>query len=218
MSQDAIRGILSDYGYFYLGTVVDGARNRGVGAKGMLVSPQFVRHVIYMKDTALLLSIDPDHKLMSSEQLQELASEAIGKDWEVSYHELGDVVTGLLDGDMTYMDWVRLPIIDQPNPAYMGQIFKEFERTLDSCHLALVERLKVCGDRPDWFPLDYRWAQMLAFARTGKIEVNYFTALDHLRERADDYEVYASAMDQIDYRHFSQRIRSIEMKARRCIL
>ena len=64
MSQDVIRGILQDHGYFYLGTVVDGARSRGVGAKGMLVSPQFVRHVIYMRDTALLLSIDPDHKLL----------------------------------------------------------------------------------------------------------------------------------------------------------
>lgn len=217
MSQDILRGILSDYGYFYLGTVVDGARVRGVGAGGLVCAPQFVRRVVYMRDTNLLLSIDPGRELVGPEKLQELAGEALGKDWEVSYHELGDVVTGVLTGDMSYLDWVRLPIIDQPDPEYLRKIFTALELNMEDCYLALVQRATV-GDRAQWMPLDYRVAQLLAFARTGKVEVNYFTALALLGEDAAGYEVYESATDEVRFQRLVTQLRSIETNARRGIL
>ena len=129
MSQNIIRGILSDYGYFYLGTVMDGARTRGIGQ--LVCAPQYVQHVVYMQDTNLLLSIDPDRELVGPKELQKLTSEALGKDYEVSYHELGEVVAGVLAGDMSYLDWVRLPIINQPDPEYLRKIFTELEVNLD---------------------------------------------------------------------------------------
>ena len=218
MSQDILRGILSDYGYFYLGTVVDGARVRGVGASGLVCAPRLVRRVVYMQDTNLLLSIDPDRELVGPEKLQELASEALDKNWDVSYHELGDVVGGILGGDMSYLDWARLAIIDQPDPEYLRQIFTTLETNLSDCYLALVSRASV-GFRASWMPLDYRTAQSLAFARTGKIEVNYFTALAHLLSSdAESYEVYESAMDEVRFQRLVTQLRSIETNARRGIL
>lgn len=217
MSQDILRGILGDYGYFYLGTVVDGARVRGVGAGGLVCAPQFVRRVVYMQDTNLLLSIDPDRELVGPEKLQELAGETLGNDWEVSYHELGDVIGGVLTGDMSYLDWVRLPIIDQPDPEYLRKIFAALDSTLEDCYLALVHRASA-GFRTQWMPLDYRIAQLLAFARTGKIEVNYFTALAHLEENAAGYEVYESATDEVRFQRLVTQLRSIETNARRGIL
>jgi hypothetical protein len=67
-------------------------------------------------------------------------------------------------------------------------------------------------------PLDYRWAQLLAFARTGKIEVNYFTALAHLEEQPDGYQVYQNVRDEVRFQQLATQLRSIETKARRGIL
>lgn len=214
---DTARDILSDYGYFYLGIVVDGVRIRGVGAGGYVMGPQNIRHVVYMQDTNLLLAIDPDREIVNSEKLQELASETLDSDWEVSYHELGDVVTGLLTGNMSYLDWLRLPIINQPDPEYLSKIFSELESNLSDCYLALVQRA-TAGDRAHWMPLDYRLAQLLAFARTGKIEVNYFTALAHLEEQPDGYQVYESVKDEVRFQRLSKQLRNIETQARRGIL
>lgn len=214
---DTARDILSDYGYFYLGTVVDGIRIRGVGASGYIIGPHNIRHVVYMQDTNVLLAIDPDREIVSSEKLQELAGEALGKDWEVSYHELGNVVTGLLTGNMSYLDWLRLPIINQPHPEYLRKIFAELESNLSDCYLALVQRA-TAGNRAEWMPLDYRLAQLLAFARTGKIEVNYFTALAHLEEQPDGYQVYESVTDEVKFQRLAKQLRNIETQARRGIL
>ncbi len=214
---DIAREILGDYGYFYLGTVVDGICTRGVGAGGYVIGPQYIQHVVYMQDTNLLLAIDPDREIVSSEKLQELAKEALGKNWEVSYHELGDVVTGLLTGDMSYLDWLRLPIINQPDPEYLRKIFIELETSLGDCYLALVQRA-ITGDRAEWMPLDYRMAQLLAFARTGRIEVNYFIALAHLTEQPEGYQVYENVRDEVRFQQLAKQLRSIETKARRGIL
>ena len=214
-----IRGVLSDHGYFYLGTVIDGARSRGVGAGGAIVAPQFIRHVIYMQDTDLLLSIDPDRNLPSPHLLALKTREVLGSDYEITYHEIGSLVTGLLSGDITYMDWTRLPIIDQPEPEYVRQILNEFDAARDECYLALIKNISDgIYQNPYWMPLDYRLVQMLVFARTGKIEVNYFTALDYLREQANGYEVYPNAMAKIKLEHLIDRLRSIESSARRGIL
>jgi len=211
------KDILSDYGYFYLGEVVDGIRTRAVGAGGLVIGPQHIRHVVYMQDTNLLLAVDPDRELVGPEKLQELASEALGRDHDVSYHELGDVMTGILTGDMSYLDWMRLPIINQPDPEYLRQIFTELETNLDDCYLALVQRATV-GTREHWMPLDYRLAQLLAFARTGKIEVNYFTALAHLQDQPDGYQVYENVRDEVRFQQLAKQLRDIETKARRGIL
>jgi hypothetical protein len=215
MSQQIIRGILSDYGYFYLGTVMDGARNRGVGRE--VCAPQYVQHVVYMQDTNLLLSINPDRELVGPQELQKLTGDALGKDYEVSYHELGEVVAGVLAGDMSYLDWVRLPIINQPYPEYLRKIFTEIESNLDDCYLALVKRMSI-NNKSSWMPLDYRYAQALAFARTGKIEVNYFTALTYLQNSVDGYQVYESAADEVRFQRLATELRSIETNARRGIL
>jgi hypothetical protein len=215
MSQEIIRGVLDDHGLFYLGTVMDGARTRGVGQ--LTCGPQHIQHVVYMQDTNLLLSIDPDRKLVTPLELQELVREQISKDYEVSYHEIGEVIQGILSGDMSYLDWLRLPIINQPDPEYLRKIFVALEANLEDCYLALVERA-TWGGRATWMPLDYRQAQLLAFARTGKIEVNYFTALAHLQEDADGYQVYESATDEVRFQRLAQELRSIETNARRGIL
>ena len=211
------RDILSDYGYFYLGEVVDGIRTRAVGAGGLVIGPQFIRHVVYMQDTNLLLAVDPDRELVGPEKLQELASETLGRDYEVSYHELGSVMKGILTGDMSYLDWMRLPIINQPDPEYLRQIYTELETNLDDCYLALVQRATI-SSRAHWMPLDYRLAQLLAFARTGKIEVNYFTALAHLQDQSDGYQVYENIRDEVRFQQLAKKLRDIETKVRRGIL
>jgi hypothetical protein len=214
MSQEIIRGVLDDNGLFYLGTVMDGARIRGVGK--FLMAPQHVQHVVYMQDTNLLLSIDPDRTLVTPLELQASVREQISKEYEVTYHELGGVVQGILSGDMSYLDWLRLPIINQPDPEYLRKIFVALESNLEDCYIALVARASA-GRRTSWMPLDYRLAQLLAFARFGKIEVNYFTALAHLQER-HEHEVYESATDEVRFQRLVSKLRSIETNARRGIL
>jgi len=216
MNQDLSRDILGDYGYFYLGTVIDGARNRGIG-KMVGAAPMVVKHVIYMQDTNLMLSIDPNHKLVGPEELREVVRDPVNSREDIYYHEIGSVVAGILSGDMSYLDWLCLPIINQPEPEYINTMFVELGVNLSDCYLALVARAKI-APIVSWMPLDYRAAQFLAFARTGKIEVNYFTALAHLQEDTRDYEVYESATDEIRFERLARELRSIETKARRGIL
>jgi len=215
MSQEIIRGVLDDHGLFYLGTVMDGSRIRGVGE--LICAPQYIQHVVYMQDTNLLLSVDPTRTLVTAQELQDSVRGQLSKDYDITYHELGEVVAGILSGDMSYLDWLRLPIINQPNPEYLRKIFVALETSLEDCYLALVERA-TWGGRAKWMPLDYRQAQLLAFARMGKIEVNYFTALAHLQESPDGYEVYESATDEVRFQRLAQELRSIETSARRGIL
>jgi len=215
MSQEIIRGVLDDHGLFYLGTVMDGSRIRGVGE--LICAPQYIQHVVYMQDTNLLLSVDPTRTLVTAQELQDSVRGQLSKDYDITYHELGEVVAGILSGDMSYLDWLRLPIINQPNPEYLRKIFVALETSLEDCYLALVERA-AWGGRAKWMPLDYRQAQLLAFARMGKIEVNYFTALAHLQESPDGYEVYESATDEVRFQRLAQELRSIETSARRGIL
>jgi len=217
MTEEIIRGILSDHGLFYLGTVVDGLRSRGVGANGLVCAPVFMRRVVYMQDTNLLLMVNPNRALPTSQELEDLARDVGSHDWEVTFHEIGDVISRILEGDMAYLDWARLPIINQPEAEYLRKIFSELEISLDDCHLALTKRINA-SETSKWLPLDYRLAQMLAFARTGRIEVNYFTALGHLQENPGNYEVYESAISEIRFRHLIDRLRSIETNARRGIL
>lgn len=212
--EDVVRGILSDHGLFYLGTVVDGVKKRGVARE--IITPGTIKHVVYMQDTNLLLQIDPDRVLPTPQELEIACRAALGADYEVTFHELGEVITGILAGDMSYIEWARLPIVNQPEPEYLRKLFQELEQQLDDCFSALSVRMHP-GRISDWMPVDYRWAQMLVFARFGKIEVNYFTALGYLQE-SPDFEVYPSAVSEVRLPHLAQSLRSIETNARRGIL
>jgi len=225
MYNDITREILSDYGYFYLGTIVDSMASRGIPTNGYIIGPRYIKHIVYMQDTNLLLTIDPKRELVSPIELEKIASESLNSDYEISYHELGDVISGILEGDMSYLEWIRLPILNQPQPEYLNKIRAELISKIDDCYLALVKQAVGISDghwllanRSQWMPLDYRLVQLLAFARTGKIEVNYFTALAHLQADSNDYQVYESAKDEIVLQHLSIELRNIETKARRGIL
>lgn len=214
MSQQILKGVLTDHGLFYLGTIVDSVRSRGVGDDGFIVAPQFIRHVIYMEDTNFLLA-NHNGECPTNETLAFKAKNEINKDWDVKFHELSKVVHGLCIGCIDYIDLMKLPLIEE-NGSVISDLFNEFQDGVEDCHATLVDRMH-SESKEDWMPLDYRWLQMLVFARTKKIEVNYSTALGHLQGQ-EDFQIYDSAMSDVKHARLVAKLTDIELNARRGIL
>lgn len=211
---DIIRGILTDNNCFYLGMIIDGKNHRGIDPKGFIVSPFYTRHIVYLTDTDSLLT--GRTRLKTRETLQTAFKSKLTKDWEVIPHEFGDVTGGILDGNMAYLDFMRLPIVQESDAEYLKTTYSILSQHLPSADLALARRVKT-GFSTSWMPLDYRWAQTTAFIRTGKIEINYSNIWAYLASEKHD-EVYENLGSERYYEYLRDELNKLESKARRAIL
>ena len=205
---DILRGILMDNDCNYLGQIYDGLVVRHINVDSYNTYMKHTRHIIYMKDTSSLLSFNKN--TLSNKDFKDLRKKMGLPKYNSIFHELGDVIGGIITGNIEYLDWLKLPILDNPGSTILSDIYAELDGSIHNMHSALIKKLH-SKKMLNWLPIEYRWKQMSLFSQTNKLYVFY----DDIYNAKNFDTVQPTITSEIEYQKFLNKITNIEISARR---